>query len=92
MVERPEELIHAEDFLGMAQAGDDLHWRLTVVPELCTPGDFLFGGCGLGAALAAVESRRRVVAWSGPRRSTSRTHRPTRSSTWRSPWPPRAAG
>jgi acyl-CoA thioesterase len=65
VVERPEELIHAEDFLGMAQAGDDLHWRLTVVPELCTPGDFLFGGCGLGAALAAVDraSGRRVV-WS----------------------------
>jgi acyl-CoA thioesterase II len=65
VVERPEELIHAEDFLGMAQAGDDLHWRLTVLPELCTPGDFLFGGCGLGACLAAFErgSGRRVV-WS----------------------------
>ncbi len=52
-------------FLGMEQTGDDLHWRLTVVPELATPMDFLFGGCGLGAALVALEaaSGRRTV-WS----------------------------
>ena len=45
----------AQTFLGMAPVGDDLHWRLTVVPELTTPGNFLFGGCGLGAALVALE-------------------------------------
>jgi acyl-CoA thioesterase len=45
----------AQSFLGMEPVGDDLHWRLTVVPELCTPGNFLFGGCGLGAALVALE-------------------------------------
>ena len=45
----------AQSFLGMAPVGDQLHWRLTVVPELTTPGNFLFGGCGLGAALVALE-------------------------------------
>jgi acyl-CoA thioesterase II len=46
----------AEEFLGMHRAGDDLHWRLDVIPELSTPGNFLFGGCGLGAALVALEA------------------------------------
>lgn len=45
----------AEAFLGMEAVGDDRHWRLRVVPELTTPGNFLFGGCGLGAALVALE-------------------------------------
>ena len=55
----------ARQFLGMQRLGDDLHWRLDVVPELCTPGDFLFGGCGLGAALVALEAAaERPVVWS----------------------------
>jgi acyl-CoA thioesterase len=45
----------AQEFLGMEPVGDKLHWRLSVVPELSTPGDFLFGGCGLSAALVALE-------------------------------------
>jgi len=40
----------------MEPVGDHLRWRLTVVPELTTPGNFLFGGCGLGAALVAIEA------------------------------------
>ena len=39
----------------MEPAEDDLHWRMRVVPQLTTPGNFLFGGCGLGAALVALE-------------------------------------
>ena len=55
----------AEEFLGMEPMDDDLHWRLTVAPELCTPGNFLFGGCGLGAALAALEKASgRSTVWS----------------------------
>ncbi len=55
----------AEEFLGMEPMGDDLHWRLAVAPELCTPGNFLFGGCGLGAALAALErASDRATVWS----------------------------
>jgi acyl-CoA thioesterase II len=55
----------AQHFLGMEPVGDDLHWRLTVVPELTTPGNFLFGGCGLGAALVALEAASgRSTVWS----------------------------
>ena len=43
-------------FLGMTQEGDELHWRMEVTPQLTTPGNFLFGGCGLGAALVALEA------------------------------------
>ncbi len=46
----------ARTFLGMEPVGDDLHWRMPVEPRLTTPGEFLFGGCGLGAALVALEA------------------------------------
>ena len=46
----------ARTFLGMEPAGDYLHWRMEVRPDLCTPEGFLFGGCGLGAALVALEA------------------------------------
>ena len=46
----------ARTFLGMEPDGDDLHWRMPVTPQLTTPGNFLFGGCGLGAALVALEA------------------------------------
>ena len=46
----------ARTFLGMEPDGDTLHWRMRVVPQLTTPGNFLFGGCGLGAALVALEA------------------------------------
>ncbi|HXN63220.1 MAG TPA: acyl-CoA thioesterase [Acidimicrobiales bacterium] len=46
----------ARTFLGMEPDGDDLHWRMVVAPHLTTPGNFLFGGCGLGAALVALEA------------------------------------
>ncbi len=49
----------------MEPVGDDLHWRLTVVPELTTPGKFLFGGCGLGAARVALDAASgRPTVWS----------------------------
>ena len=55
----------ARTFLGMDPVGDDLHWHLRVVPELTTPGNFLFGGCGLGAALVALEAASsRPTVWS----------------------------
>ncbi|HEY2214049.1 MAG TPA: acyl-CoA thioesterase, partial [Acidimicrobiales bacterium] len=46
----------AQQFLGMEKVGDDLHWRMVVKPQVTTPGNFLFGGCALGAALVALES------------------------------------
>jgi len=55
----------ARQFLGMEPIDDQLHWRLDVAPELSTPGDFLFGGCGLGAALVALEAASgRPTVWS----------------------------
>lgn len=47
-------MVDARRFLGMEQLGMD-RWRLRVTPEVATPGNFLFGGCGLGAALVALE-------------------------------------
>jgi len=58
----------------MEPIGDDLHWRLVATPELSTPGKFLFGGCGLGAGLVALEAAAgRPTVWATP--STSLTHR-----------------
>ena len=52
-------LVDAREFLGLDPVrelgDDDTHWRLTVTPELSTPAKFLFGGCGLGAGLVALE-------------------------------------
>jgi len=52
--------MNAREFLGIEpvsgeSVGDGVHWRLPVGPEVSTPGKFLFGGCGLGAGLVALE-------------------------------------
>jgi acyl-CoA thioesterase II len=47
--------VDARTFLGMTPEDDELHWSMEVTPQLTTPGNFLFGGCGLGAALVALE-------------------------------------
>jgi len=36
--------------------GEHSRWRLTVRRDVATPNGFLFGGCGLGAGLAALEA------------------------------------
>ena len=66
----------ARQFLGMEPVGDDLHWRMEVKPQLTTPGNFLFGGCGLGAALVALEaaSGRPTVWATGQYLSYAPTH------------------
>ncbi len=46
----------AQEFLGMQPIDDPLHWRLQVTPAVSTPGNFLFGGCGLGAGVLALET------------------------------------
>ena len=35
---------------------DPLRWRLPVTPAVCTPGRFLYGGCGLAAGIVALEA------------------------------------
>lgn len=43
---------------------DDRRWRLKVTPDVATPGNFLFGGCGLAAALVALEAAaERPTVW-----------------------------
>ncbi|MDQ3147861.1 MAG: thioesterase family protein [Actinomycetota bacterium] len=43
-------------FLGMEPAKRPLCWRLEVTASLSTGGGFLFGGCGLAAAIVALEA------------------------------------
>ena len=45
----------ARAFLGLEGTHNPYRWHLTVTSGLATPGNFLFGGCGLGAAVAAME-------------------------------------
>jgi len=45
----------SRSFLGLQQSHNPFRWSMEVTPALCTTGNFLFGGCGLGAALSALE-------------------------------------
>ncbi len=44
------------DFLGLCSTHNPHRWTLPVVPGISTRGSFLFGGCGLAAAVAAMEN------------------------------------
>ncbi len=46
----------AREFLGMhALDEENLRWELDVEPGLSTPGEFLFGGCGLAVGIVSME-------------------------------------
>ncbi|HEY4377281.1 MAG TPA: acyl-CoA thioesterase domain-containing protein, partial [Acidimicrobiales bacterium] len=45
----------AEEFLGLQATHNPHRWFVEVTPGISTGGGFLFGGCGLGAAIAALE-------------------------------------
>jgi acyl-CoA thioesterase-2 len=45
----------SRQFLGLEPTHNPYRWVLPVVPGISTGGGFLFGGCGLGAAIAAIE-------------------------------------
>jgi acyl-CoA thioesterase len=45
----------AEDFLGLKPTHNPHRWILPVTDAVSTPGNFLFGGCGLAAAISAME-------------------------------------
>jgi acyl-CoA thioesterase II len=61
--------VDAHEFLGLRASHDPLRhnpmrWYLEVVPGICTNGQFLFGGCGLGAAIETLErATGRPVVW-----------------------------
>ncbi|MEX0847650.1 MAG: acyl-CoA thioesterase [Ilumatobacteraceae bacterium] len=42
-------------FLGLTQSHNPYRWSMEVTQGVSTMGGFLFGGCGLGAALSAME-------------------------------------
>jgi acyl-CoA thioesterase-2 len=46
--------VDAKSFLAMERTGDDT-WGFEVTERVITPGNFLFGGCGLASALVALE-------------------------------------
>lgn len=45
----------AAEFLGLEPTHNPTRWFLPVTDGIITGGNFLFGGCGLGAAVAAME-------------------------------------
>lgn len=52
-------------FLGLTQTHNPYRWWLDVDMKLCTGGNFLYGGAGLGAAIAALEGTTgRPLVWS----------------------------
>jgi acyl-CoA thioesterase len=54
----------ARSWLGLEPTHNPYRWVLPVVDGLATPGRFLFGGCGLGAAIEALEGTTgRPVVW-----------------------------
>jgi acyl-CoA thioesterase-2 len=46
----------APTFLGLEPTEERLVWRMPVTAGVSTPGNFLFGGCGLAAAVATMEA------------------------------------
>jgi acyl-CoA thioesterase len=47
--------VDARTFLGLKQTAEPLRFTMEVTPGVSTPGQFLFGGCGLAAGVAAIE-------------------------------------
>jgi acyl-CoA thioesterase len=45
----------ARTFLGLEPTHNRFRWKLPVTQGISTGGDFMFGGAGLGAAIAAME-------------------------------------
>lgn len=51
-------------WLGLEPTDDPMRWRLPVTPGISTMGDFLFGGCALGAAIGSLEGATgRPIIW-----------------------------
>ena len=56
--------VDATAWLGLEPTHNPMRWILPVTPGISTGHQFLFGGCGLGAAIAALEgSAGRPVVW-----------------------------
>jgi len=56
--------VDAPTWLGLQPTHNPMRWTLPITPGISTGHQFLFGGCGLGAAIAALEgSSGRPVVW-----------------------------
>lgn len=54
----------AAAWLGLEPTDDPLRWQVPVTPGISTMGDFLFGGCALGATIGAMEGATgRPIIW-----------------------------
>jgi len=54
----------ARTWLGLEPTHNPMRWVLPVTPGISTVGPFLFGGCALGASIAAMEAvAGRPVVW-----------------------------
>ena len=54
----------ARAWLGLEPSHNPFRWLLPITPGICTGHRFLFGGCGLGAAIAALEATtERPTVW-----------------------------
>ena len=56
--------MHTAEFLGLEATHNPTRWYLPVTEGIAAGGRFLFGGCGLGAAVAAMEAlSERPTVW-----------------------------
>ncbi len=56
--------MNTRGFLGLHPSHNPFRWHLDVTPGICTGGNFLFGGSGLGAAISAMEGTSgRPLVW-----------------------------
>ena len=56
--------VDATEWLGLESTHDPMRWTLPITAGIATVEGFLFGGCGLGAAIAAMErSSARPAVW-----------------------------
>jgi acyl-CoA thioesterase len=56
--------VNVREFLDLRPTHNPHRWVLPIAPGICTRGNFLFGGCGLAAAVAALESTTgRQLVW-----------------------------
>jgi acyl-CoA thioesterase II len=56
--------VDAREWLGLEPTHNPMRWVLPITSGISTAGNFLFGGCGLGAAIAAMEgTTERPVIW-----------------------------
>ncbi len=54
----------AAEFLGLTHTDTPMRWAMPITSGIATRGHFMFGGCGLGAAVAAMEHEcDRPVVW-----------------------------